>query len=76
MHKQALVEILLLSGGTPYANFKDLAYGWGREKGSPRVCVNVGEKSNANAGAMRGKSCRMNNGKPFDKRSNGRGARH
>ena len=28
---QALVEILLLSGGTPYANFKDLAYAWGRE---------------------------------------------
>ena len=26
----ALVEILLLSGGTPYANFKDLAHAWGR----------------------------------------------
>ena len=27
-----LVEILLLSGGTPYANFRDLAHAWGREK--------------------------------------------
>ena len=23
----------MLSGGTPYANFKDLAHAWGREKG-------------------------------------------
>jgi hypothetical protein len=45
---QALVEILLLSGGTPYANFKDLAYGWGREKGfhhvlASSVCERRGE---------------------------------
>jgi hypothetical protein len=43
-----LVEILLLSGGTPYANFKDLAYGWGREKGfhhvlASSVCERRGE---------------------------------
>jgi hypothetical protein len=37
---QALVEILLLSGGTPYANFKDLAHAWGREKGFHHVLVN------------------------------------
>jgi hypothetical protein len=29
----AVVEILLLGGGTPYANFKELAHGWGRKKG-------------------------------------------
>jgi hypothetical protein len=44
----ALVEILLLSGGTPYANFKDLAHAWGREKGfhhvlSANVCQRRGE---------------------------------
>lgn len=37
---QALVEILLLSGGTPYANFKDLAHAWGREKGFHHVLAN------------------------------------
>lgn len=45
---QALVEILLLSGGTPYANFKDLAYAWGREKGfhyllATSICERRGE---------------------------------
>jgi hypothetical protein len=44
----ALFEILLLSGGTPYANFKDLAHAWGREKGfhcvlSNSVCERRGE---------------------------------
>ncbi|KAL3908478.1 MAG: hypothetical protein SGARI_003044 [Bacillariaceae sp.] len=44
----ALVEILLLSGGTPHANFKDLAHGWGREKGfhnvlASSVCERRGE---------------------------------
>ncbi|KAI2495712.1 hypothetical protein MHU86_18801 [Fragilaria crotonensis] len=44
----ALVEILLLSGGTPYANFKDLAHAWGREKGfhhllATSVCERRGE---------------------------------
>lgn len=44
----ALVEILLLSGGTPYANFKDLAYAWGREKGfhhvlASNICERRGE---------------------------------
>lgn len=44
----ALVEILLLSGGTPYANFKDLAHAWGREKGfhqvlAASVCERRGE---------------------------------
>lgn len=34
------MEILLLSGGTPYANFKDLAHAWGREKGFHHVVVN------------------------------------
>ena len=46
--KKALVEILLLSGGTPYANFKDLAHAWGREKGfhhvlAQHVCERRGE---------------------------------
>ena len=45
---QALVEILLLSGGTPHANFDDLAHAWGREKGFHRllasnVCERRGE---------------------------------
>jgi hypothetical protein len=45
---QALVEILLLAGGTPYANFKDLAHAWGREKGfhhllAASVCERRGE---------------------------------
>lgn len=44
----ALVEILLLSGGTPYANFKDLSHAWGREKGfhnilASSVCERRGE---------------------------------
>jgi len=44
----ALVEILLLSGGTPHANFKDLAHAWGREKGfhqvlASSVCERRGE---------------------------------
>jgi len=40
-----LVEILLLSGGTPYANFKDLAHAWGREKGFHHILVsNVCER--------------------------------
>lgn len=45
---QALVEILLLSGGTAYANFKELAHAWGREKGfhhllATSVCERRGE---------------------------------
>jgi len=45
---QALVEILLLSGGTPFANFRDLAHAWGREKGfhlllATSVCERRGE---------------------------------
>ncbi|CAB9524587.1 expressed unknown protein [Seminavis robusta] len=36
----ALVEILLLSGGTPYANFKELSFAWGREKGFHHVLAN------------------------------------
>ena len=44
----ALVEILLLSGGTPHADFKHLAYAWGRERGfhqilSSSVCTRRGE---------------------------------
>jgi len=35
------VEILLLSGGTPHANFKDLAHAWGREKGFHHVLTNL-----------------------------------
>lgn len=35
------MEILLLSGGTPYANFKELAYAWGREKGFHHVLANA-----------------------------------
>eukprot|EP00980_Cylindrotheca_fusiformis_P001138 scaffold318_cov110-Cylindrotheca_fusiformis.AAC.10 len=43
-----LVEILLLSGGTPYANFKDLSHAWGRERGfhnilTSSVCERRGE---------------------------------
>jgi hypothetical protein len=43
-----LVEILLLAGGTPYANFKDLSHAWGREKGfhhllAASVCERRGE---------------------------------
>ena len=46
--QQALVEILLLSGGTAYANFRDLAHAWGREKGfhhllATSVCERRGE---------------------------------
>ena len=42
------MEILLLSGGTSYANFKDLAHAWGREKGfhhllATSVCERRGE---------------------------------
>jgi len=44
----ALVEILLLSGGTPFANFRDLSHAWGREKGfhhllATSVCERRGE---------------------------------
>jgi hypothetical protein len=37
----ALVEILLLSGGTPRANFRDLAHAWGREKGFHQVLASA-----------------------------------
>ena len=44
----ALVEILLLSGGTPNANFKDLAHAWGREKGFHNVLAfNVCQRGGA-----------------------------
>lgn len=36
----ALIEIMLLSGGTPYANFRELAHAWGREKGFHHVLAN------------------------------------
>jgi hypothetical protein len=36
----ALVEILLLAGGTPYANFRHLGHAWGREKGFHLVLAN------------------------------------
>lgn len=42
---QVLVEILLLSGGTPYANFRDLAHAWGRDKGfHTTLALNVFER--------------------------------
>ena len=55
-----MVEILLLSGGTPYANFKDLAHAWGREKGfhhvlTSSVCERRGEverKKRSDAGKI------------------------
>lgn len=31
----------MLSGGTPHANFKDLAHAWGREKGFHHVLTNL-----------------------------------
>jgi len=56
----ALVEILLLSGGTPYANFRDLSHAWGREKGfhhllASSVCERRGEverKKRSDAGRV------------------------
>ena len=58
----ALVEILLLSGGTPHANFFDLAHAWGREKGfhqvvASSVCTRRGEiqrKKRSDAGKKAG----------------------
>jgi hypothetical protein len=38
---QALVEILLLSGGTPHANSKDLAHAWGHDKGFHHTLANA-----------------------------------
>lgn len=38
---QAVVEILLLSGGCPYANFKDLAYAWGRERNFHQAVIST-----------------------------------
>lgn len=35
----ALLEIFLLSGGTPHANMQDLAHAWGREKGFHQLLV-------------------------------------
>ena len=57
---KALVEILLLSGGTPYANFRDLSHAWGREKGfhhllASSVCERRGEverKKRSDAGRV------------------------
>jgi len=59
----ALVEILLLSGGTPHANFRDLAHAWGREKGfhqilASSICTRRGEvdrKRRSDAGGGRNK---------------------
>jgi hypothetical protein len=39
--EQALVETLLLAGGTPFANFRDLAHAWGREKGFHTVLASA-----------------------------------
>ena len=36
----AVVEILLLGGGTPYANFQHLAHGWGRTVGFHTAIIN------------------------------------
>jgi hypothetical protein len=36
----ALVEIMLLSGGTPFVRFRDLAHAWGRDKGFHHVLAN------------------------------------
>ena len=60
----ALVEILLLSGGTPHANFRDLAHAWGREKGfhqvlASSICTRRGEvdrKRRSDAGGGRNKN--------------------
>lgn len=38
---QALIEILLLSGGTPFANFRHLAHAWGRDRGFHHVLINT-----------------------------------
>lgn len=48
LSKQCLIETMLLSGGTPYANFRDLAHAWGREMGfhhalTSTVCERRGE---------------------------------
>ena len=59
----ALVEIMLLSGGTPHANFKDLAHAWGRERGfhqvlAASVCTRRGEvqrKKRSDAGNKKSK---------------------
>ena len=45
---QCLIETMLLSGGTPYANFRDLAHAWGRDRGfhnslTSIVCERRGE---------------------------------
>ena len=38
----SLVETMLLSGGTPKANFRDLAHAWGRERGFHKaLCLAV-----------------------------------
>ena len=40
-----LVQILLLSGGTPHANFDDLAHAWGRDRGFHKLIItNVCER--------------------------------
>lgn len=36
----AMIEIMLLSGGTPHANHAELAVAWGREKGFHHVLAN------------------------------------
>ena len=35
------MEVLLLSGGTPNANFRDLAHAWGRDRGFHQLLVNT-----------------------------------
>ena len=52
---------MLLSGGVPSANFKDLSHAWGREKGFHTVLVNaicerrgeVDRKRRADAGSLK-----------------------
>jgi len=58
--RKALVEILLLSGGTPYANFRALAHAWGRERGfhnllASNICERRGDierKKRSDAGRV------------------------
>lgn len=60
------MEILLLSGGTPYANFRDLAHAWGRERSfHTTLAMSVFErrgdlerKRRSDAGKPKGKRCK------------------
>ena len=60
---QALVETLLLSGGTPYACWRELAHAWGRDTGFHSALVSAVFDRHGNVERKKRKDAKMKRGK-------------